>query len=296
MANSRRSPMLRSGVLAVIAALGCAWQSHGAADTSRHGRTYSHAMAATSGAGGMLSRGGTASVNDLSAAEANPAGLALSHEFSGWGSVSWRDDNIMGAQVGALDSFMSEISAGMLAHQTTKASGGKDRRYTLGLAERVSGSPLLIGVGGDYAQLEPTPEAASRKSIDVIRLRLGAIYAFNDTIAVGVRSEGYLDKMRDKEHAAGVAVGVAEYYLLNADVIFTNKTLSKYLGGVTLSVKEYLDLRASYGYELGSSQHFGAAGITLKSQQFRLFYAVTKSNLRNPQLDQSVGASLAVSM
>ena len=267
------------------------------AETLKNGRSYTPSLAAPQGDTMALSGGGTANVSDLSAASSNPAGLALFKEFASAGAMLWKNDNVLAVQAGAHDSAMSEVSAGFIYQMTTVASGGKDKRYTLGLAEKVADSALTLGIGGDYSQLEaPKTPGFSDKKVDVFRLRAGAIYAIAENIAVGVRTEGYLDSMRDKEHAAGIAIGIAQYYLFNADVVFRNTELKRYLAGMTLSVKQFLDLRASYGYELKASHHLGAAGISIKSQQFRLFYMLAKPDLRDISFDQSVGASLAVAL
>ena len=258
-------------------------------------RSPSPAMRTLGGQGGALSGGGTAHVNDTSAADLNPAGIALSREVSIGGEMNWRSNNTQYVEAGVQDSLMSQVAAVLKARLTTANSGGKDRRFTLGIAERISSSSFILGVGGDYSQIE-RPGGKKNDYDDNPRLRAGAIYALNESLAFGIRTDGYFDKYLPKQHAAGASFGLFGYYLINGDIVFERAKLDRYIAGATIMAKDYLDLRVSYGYAISSSSHFGAAGIVLKSQQFRFFYNLSKPNLRVNQIDQTIGAALSVSM
>jgi hypothetical protein len=252
------------------------------------------------GVSAQLSGGGTAMVGDVSATDGNPAGLALSKEVAITGEVKWREQNTNAVEAGVVDSLMSEISAGLKARMSTEASGAKDRRFSLGLAERISEGPLVIGLGGDWVQVERSDaERASgqKRFRETPRLRGGVVYNLGDTAVVGARTDGWLDEFDDtKRHAVGVALGFAGYYVANFDVTFEDTKPDRALFGLTVMAKDYLDLRVSYGYGIESKHNGGAAGITLKSQQFRLFYTIQKPIFTEKALDHHVGAGLVVAM
>lgn len=264
------------------------------------GRAPTPALVRDSGSAAALSGGGTAHVNDLSAAQLNPAGLSLSREFSGGGEIHWQDDSLLSSEAGVMDSVMSEVAAAFVVRQATAASGGRDRRYTLALSERLGGdSPFIVGFGGDYFQIEGEPREAPLKNRlrDNLRLRLGFIYGLSEWLQLGVRSEGFPDKRRPREHAAGVSATLDNYYIFNGDLVFSNEKLASTLLGVTVLAKEYLDLKLSYGYALGSAaHHLGAAGVTLKSQHIRLFYTIAKADLKRQAVDQNFGLALTIVM
>lgn len=252
------------------------------------------------GATGALSGGGTALVGDLSASDNNPAGLALSKEVAVTGEAKWSDSNTTAVEAGVADSLMSEIAAGLKARLSTKSTGAKDRRFTLGLAERLGESAWVIGLGGDWIQTErPQRERDAGKSryVDTPRLRAGVVYNLTESISLGARSDGWLDRSdKTKSHAVGTAIGFAGYYVLNGDVVFADTDPDKALFGLTVMAKDYLDLRVSYGYGIQTKTHGGAAGIALKSQQFRLYYTLSKPAFREKPLYHQIGAGLIVSM
>jgi hypothetical protein len=252
------------------------------------------------GQAGALMGGGTATVNDMSAADFNPAGLALSKEVSLTGEAKWRDSSTLAVEAGVLDSLMSEIAAGLKARMSTKASGAKDRRFTLGLAERLAGSPVVVGIAGDYQQIQRSQTERSggkSKTKDTPRLRAGGLYNFSENFLLGVSTDGWLDNInKEKRHAIGLGLAFAGYYLLNADVLFKDTSPDQTVFGLTLGAKEYLDLRVGYRYGLDSKIHSGAAGVTLKSQQFRLYYTLSRPILRQGPFFHQIGAGLIVTM
>lgn len=250
------------------------------------------------GMGAALSGGGTAHVYDLSTLDLNPAGIAQKKDVYIGGEFFWRERNVRATEVGVLDSTMSQIAAGLKMRQTNKITGVKDRRFSLALGGQLPDYPLLVGVAGDYSQIEKVDLLADAQGNkkktpdDNLNLRFGGLLSLSPSVQVGVRSQGYLDKEKEFEHAAGVTIAVAGYYFLNGDLIFDKEGPRRGLGGVTVEAKDYLDLLLSYGYELRNPMHLGAAGIALKSEKFRLLYTVSKPNLREALLLHSLGARL----
>jgi len=267
---------------------------------ARAGRAPVSALTDPFGTTAALSGGGTAVVGDLSAADANPAGLALSKEISIMGEARWRDVNIRAVEAGVHDSLMSEVSAGLKARLSTRASGAKDRRFTLGLAERMGDGPLVIGIGGDYIQVQRSKaetDAGKSKYIDTPRLRAGIVYNLSEFFLFGLRTDGWLDHVRkETSNAVGLAFGFAGYYVLNGDLIFRDVKMNKTTVGITVLPKAYLDLRLSYGYGIESKLNSGAVGVALKSDAFRLYYTLAKPVLREKPIDHSIGAGFIITM
>lgn len=264
------------------------------------GRVPVSALSEPFGVSAALFGGGTALVSDLSATDANPAGLALSKEIAVSGEAKWAKANVLAVEAGVADSLMAEIAAGLKARMTTKASGARDRRFSLGLAERIGGGPFVLGIAGDYIQVERTDAERSdgaKRFRETPRLRAGAIYNIGETFLVGVRSDGWFDRYNTtKVHAIGAAFGFAGYYIASADLVFADTTPDQALFGLTLLAKDYLDLRVSSGYGIESKRNGGAASVTLKSQQFRLSYTFTKPVFSQKPFSHLVGAGLVVSM
>ncbi|MCA2961471.1 MAG: hypothetical protein IOD12_14565 [Silvanigrellales bacterium] len=252
------------------------------------------------GASAALFGGGTAIVGDLSATDANPAGLALSKEIAITGEAKWAKANVLAVEAGVTDSLMAEIAAGLKARTATEASGAKDRRFSLGLAERLGESAFVVGLAGDYIQVERSDaERASggKRFRETPRLRGGVIYNISETVLVGARTDGWLDRYdTTTSHALGAAFGFAGHFVANLDLVFANTKPDRALFGLTLLAKDYLDLRVSSGYGIESKRNGGAAGVTLKSQQFRLYYTFTKPVFSQKPFFHQVGAGIVVAM
>jgi hypothetical protein len=263
-----------------------------------YSREPSYALREFSGQSSAYSGGGSAGVFDSSAAQVNPAGLALVKELAVGGQAMWRGENIQYSEASVHDSSMSEISASFLARWSTKNAGGKDRSFSLGLAERFGDSGWLLGLGGQYFQVENTPEEklnGKKKYSDVVSIRAGVIYVLSESLAVAAASGGYFDKFqKEKHHQVGLALGFAQHFTLTADSVFYDTTWQQVMSSLSISAKQFLDLRVSYGYELPLSQHFGAVGFEVKSDKVRLNYNLSKESLSSQRLTHTVGVTLMV--
>ena len=252
------------------------------------------------GQASMLQGGGTAIVNDLSAADYNPAGLGLVREVLISAEAKWTEANVTAVEAGVRDSAMSEVAAGLKMRQSTKYSGAKDKRYTLGFAQGIADTSWVVGLAGDYRQIERTAaerQAGQRTYRETPRLRGGLIYALTSELILGARTDGWLDNIdKDKAHAIGIGVAFLNYYLANADLVFANTKPSKTAFGLTILAKDYLDLRVGYGYSLESKIQAGSAGVTVKSNQFRLYYVVSKPAFKESRIFHQIGAGLVVQM
>ena len=250
------------------------------------------------GVGGSLLGGGSAVVGDLSSVDINPAGLAQTKEVVLSGEIKWTKANITGLEAGVQDSMMSEVAAGLKYRTTTKYSGGKDRRFSLGFAQPISESGFVVGLGGDYRQVERSErerDSGQNRYRETPRLRAGLLYRLSDSLILSGVTDGWLDNYdKEKKHTLGAATAFSQHYILSADVIFKNANPDRALFGLTVLAKEFLDLRVGYGYGLDNKQQSAAAGFTVKSQQFRLLYTVSKSDLRKSDIFHNLGVGLTM--
>lgn len=248
------------------------------------------------GLSAMLNEGGTAVVNDLSAVDNNPSGLAASKEFAFSGGIDWNQRGLASYEAGVLDSTLAEVAAGLKVRQTTKSSGMVDRRYSLGFGERMGESPLLLGIAGDYLQLSKRDPGTSGEIEDNLSLRLGALYNLAEGVTLGASSSGYFDKHLPKRHALGAAFILNSYYVLNGDLLFERTSLRRMTLGATVMAKGYLDLRLSYGYEQARSRHLFSGGVVVQSQHARLFYAASRNDPGGEGWRHTLGATFLLNL
>jgi hypothetical protein len=242
--------------------------------------------------------GGSAVVSDVSAVDLNPAGLALAKEVLISGEVKWTKANTTAVEAGVQDSLMSEVAAGLKYRTSTKYSGGKDRRFSLGFAQPISESGVIVGIGGDYRQVERSQQerdAGQSRFRESPVLRAGGLYRLSDSVLLAAATDGWLDNyVKERKHTFGAATAFAQHYILNADLVLHNAEPFEALFGFTVLAKEFLDLRVGYGYQLDSKRQKAAAGFTVKSQQFRLLYTVSKTDLRKSDVFHQVGVGLTM--
>ncbi len=267
-------------------------------DTGRRG--LQSPLQRRSGMSAMLSDGGTASVTDVSSVDNNPAGLGITRELAATGEFSWKGTNAQFMEGGVLDSFISDVlTAGVKARQTTKHTGGKDRRFTLGLAGHLTDSSFVFGAALDYTMLDTKAVTVENplpyKNATPFRARFGGIFLLSESIRLGVRSDGYFDDEEPLEHAAGVAWLLGNAAVINADVVFLKKEPWQYIVGASIFAKGYLDVHVSYGYDLNSLAHRGSAGAVFKSNQFRLYYTLSKPRLSEDLINHTIGATAVLS-
>lgn len=114
---------------------------------------------------------------------------------------------------------------------------------------------------------------------------------------VGARTEGYFDKIEEeKQHALGGSASFLGHYIMGLDFVANNKELThiKLNGGV--QAKTYLGISLGYSYGLLDEKIQGmSGGITIHSEQFSVFYTLSKADLKATDLSHSAGASLALS-
>lgn len=246
------------------------------------------------GVSASLLGGGVGHVADASAADHNPAGIALQKSYTIAGEFGWTGQKSRFAEAGACDSLTSEMAACFKFRQTQKVSGASDRRYTLGLAEGLS-SGLTLGIGGDYVQLgeERTFPAAITTTKIGQRLRVGLTYALAQGLILGARSDGVYDSMDiPKAHDVGLSAQLGQYFLLNGDLHFDTDSLREMVAGVTVFPRDFLDFAVSYGYDPKGSQHRFAGGLVVKSQQARLIYTVVRSSEFSSNLFHTFGLGI----
>lgn len=249
------------------------------------------------GLAGALLGGGFAFNSDLSAIDTNPAGLSLNKSVIAGAEFFWQDKFATATEVGILDSKMSDLTAGFKARQSTEFSGGIDRRFTLGFAGQPGDYPVLLGLAGDYMQVK-TPNlekpVEDDETVTYKSLRFGGIYQMQTDLSFAIRSGGYFGDPQVLEHGIGAAVGFAENYVGTVDLHVIDETLRLATFGLTVLAKGYLDLTASYGYDLEEHVNAGALGIVVKSNIVRMFYTGAKSDLSHSQVEHSVGARLSI--
>lgn len=97
----------------------------------------------------ILLGGGRGHVTDFSAADNNPAGIALQKTYTVSGELGWSGQKARQAEAAACDSATSELAACIKFRQTQSITGAKDRRYTVGFAESLQQmGGMILGVGG----------------------------------------------------------------------------------------------------------------------------------------------------
>ncbi|MFZ9521622.1 MAG: hypothetical protein ACO3A4_14200 [Silvanigrellaceae bacterium] len=246
------------------------------------------------GVSATLLGGGFAHVTDASAADHNPAGIALQKSYTVGGEFGWVGQKSRIVEAGACDSMTSELAACFKFRQTQKVTGAMDRRYTLGLAEAF-GSGLNIGLAGDYVQFaeERLPPAGLVTEKTGQRLRVGLTYTLAEGLLVGLSSDGIYDSTKTpKNHGAGASLQIGQYFLFNGDLHFDADTLREILVGATVFPRDFLDFAVSYGFDPKQSRHRIAGGVVVKSQQARLLYSVVRSSEQSSQLFHSFGIAM----
>lgn len=250
------------------------------------------AMYRPMGGNGPLLGGGIAHTYDSGSIDANPAGVGLNQFAPGFflgGETYWIDRSIQASEASVIDSASAEIAAGLKMRRTTKTTGLVIDRYSLSAAERVGESLFILGLGGDFEQIKDPVGKADKK--DNWRLRAGLIYQPTINLFIGARSDGYFDVRKPPfSHAIGASWNWNGYAFFNGDLFFDDTSLQRSTVGVSLSARTWLDLVVGYGYENGTQAHGASAGISVKSEKFKLYCYLTKPDLSKTVLEQSFGA------
>lgn len=249
------------------------------------------------GVSSVLLGGGIGHVSDASAADHNPAGIALQKTYNIAGDLGWVDQKSRLAEASTCDSSTSEVAACFKFRQTQRASGAIDRRFTLALAQNL-GTGLILGLGGDYVQFaeERVLPAGRRPAASGQRFRAGITYGLADGIFAGLRTDGLFDSTdTPKNHGVGISAQIGQYFLVNGDLRFGSDSLNELLAGVTVFPRDFLDFALSYGYDPKESHHRFAGGIVVKSQQARIMYSVMRSSELSTQWFHTVGLGFYMS-
>jgi hypothetical protein len=241
--------------------------------------------------------GGTALAVDLSAVDANPAGLTLGKIVPGYFLATetlWTNKNIRTVEFGILDNASSELAAGMKVRRSTLATGAKAVRASLGLSEQLGTVPLFFGLAGD-ADFFEKPVSDSQR-VRNYRLRGGVIYQLVPSFFVGARTGGWFDKSEGAEESHGVGVSwmAAERLAIAADAELVGGEVQAYVGSGMARLTEWLDVQAGYGYEVEASRHRVSGAVILHSEKFRLHYSVVRPADESLPLYQSLGFSFNV--
>jgi hypothetical protein len=246
------------------------------------------------GVSASLLGGGRGHVSDASAADRNPAGLALQKTYTVSGDLGWIGQKARLAEASACDSSTSDLAACFKFRQTQKITGARDRRFSLAIAEAL-GNGLIVGLAGDYVQFaEERVSPATPVSYKTgQRLRLGAIYPLADGLFAGLTGDGLYDSTgTDKSFGVGLSAQLGPYFLMSGDLRFNEDTLKEMVGGVSVFPRNFLDFAVSYGYDPKASQHRIGAGVVVKSQQARLIYSMVRSSEQPAQIFQTFGIGL----
>lgn len=245
------------------------------------------------GQSAALQGGGTAASADLSTVDHNPAGLALGRVVSVEGATAWSKHNIQSSEVGVVDSVMSSVAAGFKFRQTSSATGDRERRFSLGLADPIAKSGVIIGLAGDYKERpKRNEEGLIEDDETAYEMRAGILYQLTDGIRFGARTGGHFDQNAPKEHAIGVAALLGAHFVASFDQMLSDEKLTKTTGGLGILFAKYLDLRTSIGYHNLTGRQEGGAGLFLQSNKAALFYVATLPELRGPLVEHQVGIRL----
>jgi hypothetical protein len=245
------------------------------------------------GQSAALLGGGTAASADLSTIDHNPAGLSMGRVVSVEGATAWRKNNIQSSEVGVVDSVMSSVAAGLKFRQTSSAGGFMERRFTLGLADKIASSGITFGLAGDYKERPKLDrEGLLQDKANAFEGRAGLLYAWTDRLRIGLRSGGHFDDQVQPEHAVGVAAFLGSHFVASADQLFSSESALKTAFGVGVLFNKYFDLRTSYAVHSKDSKQEGAAGLFLVSPKAAVFYVATLPEVQGPVVEHQVGMRL----
>lgn len=252
------------------------------------------------GISSALLGGGVAHITDASAADHNPAGIALDSAFFVSGEIGWTGQKLRQAEAATCESRSEQqtYAACVKFRQTQKVTGAMDRRYSLAIADS-AGDGLFWGIGGDYLQLgrDRSFPAEPTELSNAQRARAGLVYVLRPGVSAGLYSDGLFDNTGyPVSHGAGLSARLDQYFLFNGDLHFDRDTLREMLVGATVFPKDFLDFAVSYGYDPKSSRHRFGGGVVVKSQQARLIYTLARSSEQTSQVLQTAGLSIFVSL
>ena len=246
------------------------------------------------GVSASLLGSGRGHVNDASAVDNNPSGIALQKNYILGGDLGWTGQKSRQAEASVCDSMTSEVASCFKFRQTQKITGAQDRRFTLGFAQATAGG-LVVGLAGDYIQYgqERQSFAPRAPAKNGQRVRAGLIYPLAQGLFLGLSSDGLYDSTdTPMDHAAGVSLQFGQYFLFNGVLLFGADSLKEMVVGATVFPRDFLDFAVSYGYDPKAGGHRMAGGLVVKSQQARLIYSVTRLSQASSQLVHTAGIAI----
>ncbi|MBX9704042.1 MAG: hypothetical protein K2X39_07795 [Silvanigrellaceae bacterium] len=248
-----------------------------------------------------FSGGGYASTADISFTDSNPAGLAvLDRQYIFTSATTFHSQGFQLYEVGNFDSVNTDIAGALRLRQTNLSTGSIDRRLTLGLAYKLEWlGNFALGLSGDYSQIDVRQNW--RGVGDNFNGRVGLFYGFkllDIPVNFGVAGGGLFDKYVAKNLGIGLStVGLRGFYIFNVDMLMNSLDgINQLMSGVTIFAQQYLDIKASYGYNLKNKKSFGAGGFFLKSEIIRMYYVLMRENSPDKYIKHSFGLDILIAL
>ena len=236
-----------------------------------------HGLANASGGSGSVTGG-----RDLSVLDGNPAYLSLGRQVQGGGHFVWTKNNSQAVEAGVMDSYLSDLSAGIKVRQTMPAAGPEARRFTLGLSQPVEQSGIVFGIAGDYVQFleeKNHSESLGQAKSDIkknknINLRFGLTSQVAERVIMGVRSDGYFNSSASVEHGVGLLFLINPSTGVLGDAVFDKRLVKQYSLGFMISAQNFLDLVGSYTQRRNGDNSGFSGGVVLKAPKISISYFV----------------------
>jgi hypothetical protein len=244
---------------------------------------YNHALYEPEGDLAVYSLGGTATFGDSSFIDSNPATFGLlSPQYTLSGGSSFNNSGLEFLSLGVLDTKTSEMAAGVKVRQTGPNTGGYDRKYSLVLAYDLFNTKELrkwggFSIGVTYHYFNISDEAKTRL-LNTSSFNLGMVKNLNFLplpwpVNVGVSLVGLNDPSDQKYIAFGMThVFLKGSLIVNMDGFVEKSAYNKTVLSASITPHEFLNFKASLGYENPSKKLVYGLGAYLQSQWIRMYY------------------------
>ncbi len=262
----------------------------------------SSALTAPTSSFAALSGAGASAPGDASMMDANPAILpALKKQYSVFGGTSWQS-NFDLIEAGVFDSTTTPVAMVIRGRETIPNDTiSRDRSFKVGLGYQIPAlKNLSLGVSGEYQQLGLTDRWAWQNTN--YRMGAGLFYQLNvpsgEPIFFGLSTNGLFDKYNASIIDVGVStVTLDRFYTLNADALFDSVNgFQSVVGGVSILIQTYFDIKGSIGYNPKQARFFWGSGIYFKAPVLHLYYTLVKTDSDDTTLRQTAGVELAFSL
>ena len=246
-----------------------------------------------------LSGAGAAAPGDVSQMDANPAILpALTKQYTLFGGTSWETHPDL-LEAGVFDSMTSPVAAALRIRQTIPETPlSRDRRATLAMAYQLPRSGWSIGAMGDYEQLKVDgltneEETNAFGGVGVFynmkKPNLPPLFA-----GVGVTHLG--DSFDPTRYDVGLGTSLNAYDLSIDALADDDGGFKAYTGGLGIRANNFLELKASLGYNTEGERSFWGAGAFFKAPVLHLFYTLGKPDQDDAKVRQFLGLELSFSI